>query len=82
MSSSMYEIFHWDGNHEGKRPAKLTLSLAGSSINIDDPPPAPEVYNGELHLTSSNVFHSYINRMFKLRTLFGMFLYKKKKKYP
>lgn len=49
MSSSMYEIFHWDGNQEGKRPAKLHLSLAGSSINIDDPPPAPEVYNGELH---------------------------------
>lgn len=52
MSTSMYEIFSWgQGDNNGaavavlgavsRRPKqKLTLSLAGSSINIDDPAPA------------------------------------------
>lgn len=40
MSSSMYEVFHWASTSEC--PKKLTLSLAGSSINIDEPPSRAE----------------------------------------
>jgi hypothetical protein len=34
MSASMYEVFHW-GNSEC--PKKLAFSIAGSSIDIDEP---------------------------------------------
>lgn len=37
MSASMYEIFNWDGGKDSPRPKQMQLSLAGSSINIDDP---------------------------------------------
>lgn len=37
MSASMYEVFHWDGAKDSPRPKQMQLSLAGSSINIDDP---------------------------------------------
>ncbi|XP_065092882.1 uncharacterized protein ens isoform X9 [Ochlerotatus camptorhynchus] len=40
MSSSMYEVFNWASTSEC--PKKLTLSLAGSSINIDEPPSRAE----------------------------------------
>ncbi|XP_061505212.1 MAP7 domain-containing protein 3 isoform X16 [Anopheles gambiae] len=40
MSSSMYEVFNWTSTSEC--PRKLTFSLAGSGINIDDPPTAAE----------------------------------------
>ncbi|XP_062565229.1 trichohyalin isoform X4 [Armigeres subalbatus] len=40
MSSSMYEVFNWASTSEC--PKKLTLSLAGSSINIDEPPSKAE----------------------------------------
>uniref|UniRef100_A0A182ISI4 MAP7 domain-containing protein n=1 Tax=Anopheles atroparvus TaxID=41427 RepID=A0A182ISI4_ANOAO len=38
MSSSMYEVFNWTSTSEC--PRKLTFSLAGTGINIDDPPTA------------------------------------------
>ncbi|XP_055637063.1 MAP7 domain-containing protein 3 isoform X18 [Toxorhynchites rutilus septentrionalis] len=40
MSSSMYEVFNWASTSEC--PKKLTLSLAGSGINIDEPPSRAE----------------------------------------
>uniref|UniRef100_A0A182NQJ7 MAP7 domain-containing protein n=1 Tax=Anopheles dirus TaxID=7168 RepID=A0A182NQJ7_9DIPT len=40
MSSSMYEVFNWTSTSEC--PRKLTFSLAGTGINIDDPPTAAE----------------------------------------
>lgn len=40
MSSSMYEVFNWTSTSEC--PRKLTFSLAGSGINIDEPPTAAE----------------------------------------
>lgn len=50
MSASMYEIFNWDG----VKPKQMQLSLAGSSINIDDP-------IGELNkqITLELVYFSY-----------------------
>ncbi|XP_021704922.1 putative uncharacterized protein DDB_G0271606 isoform X7 [Aedes aegypti] len=41
MSSSMYEVFNWASTSECPTK-KLTLSLAGSSINIDEPPSKAE----------------------------------------
>ncbi|XP_058840075.1 inner centromere protein A-like isoform X12 [Topomyia yanbarensis] len=40
MSSSMYEVFNWAQTSEC--PKKLTLSLAGTGINIDEPPSSAE----------------------------------------
>ncbi|XP_055546536.1 histone-lysine N-methyltransferase, H3 lysine-79 specific isoform X25 [Wyeomyia smithii] len=40
MSSSMYEVFNWAQTSEC--PKKLTLSLAGAGINIDEPPSSAE----------------------------------------
>lgn len=37
MSASMYEIFNWDGGKDSPKPKQMQFSLAGSSINIDDP---------------------------------------------
>ncbi|XP_039429656.1 MAP7 domain-containing protein 1 isoform X13 [Culex pipiens pallens] len=41
MSSSMYEVFNW-ASSGAECPKKLTLSLAGAGINIDEPPSRAE----------------------------------------
>ncbi|KAJ6636535.1 hypothetical protein Bhyg_15126 [Pseudolycoriella hygida] len=41
MSTSMYAIFNWDQANNSRietRPKRFSLALAGSEINIDDPP--------------------------------------------
>ncbi|XP_017476427.1 PREDICTED: protein split ends-like, partial [Rhagoletis zephyria] len=38
-SSSMYEVFNW-GYSNDEPPKRFSLSIVGSEINIDDPPPA------------------------------------------
>lgn len=45
MSNSMYEIFTWGQGQERRPKQKFTLSLAGSSINIDDPAPIDDGSN-------------------------------------
>lgn len=37
MSSSMYEVFNWGVNTEYSPKKTLSLSIAGSHINIDEP---------------------------------------------
>ncbi len=41
MSTSMYGIFNWGQTNNSRietRPKRFSLALAGSEINIDDPP--------------------------------------------
>lgn len=41
MSTSMYGIFNWGQSNNSRnesRPKRFSLALAGSEINIDDPP--------------------------------------------
>lgn len=41
MSTSMYAIFNWGQTNNSRietRPKRFSLALAGSEINIDDPP--------------------------------------------
>lgn len=41
MSTSMYAIFNWGQTNNSRcdtRPKRYSLALAGSEINIDDPP--------------------------------------------
>lgn len=48
MSTSMYGIFNWGQTNNSRietRPKRFSLALAGSEINIDDPPP-----NGDINL--------------------------------
>lgn len=43
MSTSMYAIFNWGQTNNSRietRPKRFSLALAGSEINIDDPPAA------------------------------------------
>uniref|UniRef100_A0A182P9K7 Ensconsin n=1 Tax=Anopheles epiroticus TaxID=199890 RepID=A0A182P9K7_9DIPT len=60
MSSSMYEVFNWTSTSEC--PRKLTFSLAGSGINIDDPPSAAEYQPAASHDTAEMNYQRTVNR--------------------
>lgn len=38
MSTSMHEVFNWNGRNTAAAPRKLTLSVAGSQIDFEGPP--------------------------------------------
>lgn len=38
MSTSMHEVFNWNGRNTTAAPKKLALSVAGSQIDFEGPP--------------------------------------------
>lgn len=61
MSTSMYGIFNWGQTNNSRietRPKRFSLALAGSDINIDDPPNGDSKIckKGERRRFNCNVF--------------------------
>lgn len=53
MSTSMYEVFNW-GNLNDARPKRYSLAIAGSHIDIDEPPSTNASTNNR---NSNNVYN-------------------------
>ena len=45
MSTSMYEVFNWGYSNEDRPNKRFSLAIAGSEINIGEPPTPSSVPN-------------------------------------
>lgn len=71
MSTSMYEVFNW-GHLNDSRPKRYSLAIAGSHIDIDEPPTAAATAS---HRNSNHVYNKIGERLFYLLTINIFFCY-------